>query len=115
MIKGIPSGHEYSITSAYEYALEADASNTSYVSTDATIKQFERTENQMEINFNLKKSPRICGIVTCPSGHQFDYCLENITPGIYDLILYDEQNEEISRLDDVELIPDHELEKNFDL
>jgi hypothetical protein len=116
LITGIPSGYEYSISSAYEYALHADASDTSYVSESSinTI-QFQQTQNEIEINFSLKKSPRIYGILTCPSRHQFDYSLENITPGIYDLILYDEQHEEISRFDDFELEPNHEMEKNFDL
>ena len=110
VITGIPSGHEYSISSAYEYEIYADTSGTIFVPVNyANTIHFEQNETQREINFNLELLPKLSGIVTCPSNHQFDYCFENITPGIYDLILLDEQNKETIIREDFELIPDQEL------
>jgi hypothetical protein len=114
VITGIPSGYEYSVPSAYEYVISADTSDQSFVSADyENVIQFEQTEKQVEVNFSLKKMSKICGNVTCPSRHHFDYCFENIRPGIYDLILIDEKNEEITKYDVIDLSPNLELE-NFD-
>jgi len=111
VITGIPSGYEYSVHSAYEYTIHADASKTEFVSVDfANTIQFESDQKQREINFTLKKLPKISGIATCPTGLQFDYIINNITPGIYDFIVVDENNEEISRKEDVELRPNQEPE-----
>jgi len=110
VITGIPSGYEYSIPSAYEYAIYVNTSGTSFVPvTYGSNIQFERDEKQIEINFSLELLPKISGIVTCPSNHQFDYCFDNITPGIYDLILLDEQNNETKIREDFELIPGKEI------
>jgi len=116
VIKGIPSGYEYANPSAFEYEISVDTSNYGFISESyESIIQFGRAENQRELNFRLKKLSKICGTVVCPSNRKFDYCIENISPGFYDLVLLDEENEKTVIKENFQLIPNQDLTIDIDL
>jgi hypothetical protein len=115
-ILGIPSGYEQSISSAYEYSIQTNTANTSFVKVDHnnTI-YFERSTYQREVNFRLELLPTISGVITCPSRQQFQYSFENIIPGNYDLIIIDEKDNEIPIVENYELQANQNKIEDFDL
>jgi hypothetical protein len=110
VISGIPSGYEFTNPSPFEYTISADTLNNAYISESySSFFQFSRNETQREINFRLDKLAKICGTIICPSNRKHDYCIENILPGDYDLVLLNEENDQTLIKEDIELKSNEEM------
>ena len=91
-LTGIPNGNDYSIlvdTTGSVYLPTLYSEDQSGILDRVSVV----TVGQVIVaNFTLKKRARLCGSITCPFGEVFDYCMENLVPNTYDLMLVDDEN-----------------------